>query len=77
MQKIVISGGTGFIGRAVVRALIARGDDVTVLTRDPERAARGAPSKVRFESWAPDGEAPPASVVGSTAVIHLAGHRRR
>jgi uncharacterized protein (TIGR01777 family) len=74
MQKIVISGGTGFIGRAVVRALYARGDDVTVLTRNPSRAAAGAPSQVRFESWTPDGEALPQAIAGSSAVIHLAGH---
>ncbi|HVW27718.1 MAG TPA: TIGR01777 family oxidoreductase [Polyangiaceae bacterium] len=74
MQKIVISGGTGFIGRAVVRALLARGDDVTVLTRDPERAAGNAPARARFESWASEGDAFPKSIVGSSAVIHLAGH---
>ncbi|HEX4338483.1 MAG TPA: TIGR01777 family oxidoreductase [Polyangiaceae bacterium] len=71
MQKIVISGGTGFIGRAVVAALHARGDDVTVLSRDPSRARVTAASQVRFEAW--DGHRSPASVDGSDAVIHLAG----
>jgi nucleoside-diphosphate-sugar epimerase len=30
-RKIVITGGAGFIGSALARALVARGDDVSVL----------------------------------------------
>ena len=75
MQKIVISGGTGFIGRAVVRALVARGDEVTVLTRDRSRATGAGPTGVRFEEWAPDTDALPQSISSATAVVHLAGHQ--
>ena len=39
-MRIVLTGGTGLIGRAVVAALQARGDDVVVVTREPV-AARG------------------------------------
>lgn len=35
----LISGGTGFIGSAVVEGLLAGGHRVTVLSRDPRRAA--------------------------------------
>ncbi len=37
-MKVVVTGATGFIGSALVRALLARGDAVTVLSRDGERA---------------------------------------
>ncbi|WP_035054438.1 TIGR01777 family oxidoreductase [Andreprevotia chitinilytica] len=38
-QRILVTGGTGFIGEALVNQLLADGHDVTVLTRDPLTAA--------------------------------------
>ena len=38
-DKIVITGGAGFIGSAVCRQLRARGNDVVAIVRDPDRAA--------------------------------------
>lgn len=35
---ILVAGGTGFVGRAVVRELIERGEQIAVLTRDAARA---------------------------------------
>ncbi|MEM6663271.1 MAG: TIGR01777 family oxidoreductase [Pseudomonadota bacterium] len=37
-QRVLITGGTGFIGTRLVTALVAGGHDVTVLTRDPDGA---------------------------------------
>jgi len=45
---ILVAGGTGFVGGAVVRELRGRGLDVAVLTRDAKRAAR------RFEGLGVD-----------------------
>ena len=38
-MKILVTGGTGFVGTAIVHALRARAVDVRVLARRPERAA--------------------------------------
>jgi nucleoside-diphosphate-sugar epimerase len=41
VQRVLVTGGTGFIGRHLVAALRARGDAVTVVgRRDPAAAAR-------------------------------------
>jgi uncharacterized protein (TIGR01777 family) len=68
-MKIVIAGGTGFVGEPLVRQLIARGDDVAVLSRDPARVKAG-----RGVAW--DGRSAgawTAEVDAADAVINLAG----
>ena len=38
-MKIVVAGGTGFVGRHIVRALLDAGNSVTVLGRNPNKVA--------------------------------------
>lgn len=59
-----MTGGTGTLGRAVVRALTARGDDVRVLSRS------GAPGTLRGDLAT--GEGVEAALEGVGAVLHLA-----
>ncbi|WP_306215988.1 epimerase [Actinoplanes sp. RD1] len=69
-MRIVIPGGTGQVGTVLRRALAARGDEVTVLSRRPERLEPG----VRHVVW--DGRttgAWAAELDGADAVINLAG----
>ncbi|HYC81726.1 MAG TPA: NAD-dependent epimerase/dehydratase family protein, partial [Solirubrobacterales bacterium] len=40
-MKVLVTGASGMIGRALSDALFARGDEVVGLSRDPGRA-RGA-----------------------------------
>jgi uncharacterized protein (TIGR01777 family) len=39
-MKILVTGGTGFIGRALVKTLVGEGHQVTVLSRSPENVER-------------------------------------
>jgi uncharacterized protein len=71
--RVAVTGATGLIGTRVVRALQARGDEVTVLSRDALRA-REALGDVDAHAWTPlDGPAPTAALSGRDGVIHLAG----
>src|SRR6266853_1746805 len=46
-MKVLVLGGTGFIGRHTILALLARGHEVVVGTRYPARAFRKLPSAAR------------------------------
>ena len=82
-MKVAVTGATGTIGRALVAELAARGDEVTALSRDPERAARAlgaaaggdAAGSVETAGWAdPKAEPPPLDALrGRDGVIHLLG----
>jgi uncharacterized protein (TIGR01777 family) len=41
-RKIIIAGGSGFLGTALARTFVARGDEVFVLTRSPHSRTDGA-----------------------------------
>ena len=53
---MLITGGSGFIGQKLAHELLARGDQVTVLTRDPRKARAHLPAAVRCAAWDPDKE---------------------
>ena len=40
-MKIVVAGGSGFLGEPIVKRLVTRGDDVVVLTRNPSHVRAG------------------------------------
>ena len=74
-MRIVVSGATGMIGRAVVSALLARGEEVVALSRDAGRARRALGDEVEPHAWPrPTDEPPPeAALAGADAVVHLLG----
>jgi uncharacterized protein (TIGR01777 family) len=72
-RTVTLTGATGLIGSRVVAALRSRGAEVTVLSRDPERARRRL-GDVRALAWDPIAQPAPAPALeGADAVIHLAG----
>jgi uncharacterized protein (TIGR01777 family) len=68
-MRILITGGTGLIGRHLCMALLAEGHQLTVLSRHPETVAVKCGASVRamaaLEEWRPDRT--------FDAVINLAG----
>lgn len=49
-MKALITGGSGFVGRALCAHLAGRGHVLTVLSRNPAKAARVLPASVRIVS---------------------------
>src|SRR5919201_3938756 len=72
-MRVTVTGASGLIGSRLVAALRDRGDDVAVLSRDPERA-RAALGDVEAAAWRPQEEpAAAAALAGRDGVVHLAG----
>jgi uncharacterized protein (TIGR01777 family) len=71
-MRITITGATGLIGRRLVGELRRRGDEVTALSRDPDKAKQALGTEAH--AWDPlAGPAPAAALEGRDAVVHLAG----
>lgn len=74
-MRVLITGGSGLIGRAICEALVGRGDQVIGLSRDPEAAGRAQPM-VSWSGWEPMLERPAAETFdGVDAVINLLGEK--
>lgn len=71
MARILVAGGSGFIGRALVAALLARGDRVTVLTR----GQAGVHDGVHRQHWDPSVTAAAVFTEVYDAVFNLSGEQ--
>jgi uncharacterized protein (TIGR01777 family) len=72
-MRVLITGGTGLVGKALAVNLVGIGHDVIVLSRDPEKSI-GLPNEVRIEHWnahTADGWSSLAN--GAGAIVNLAG----
>jgi uncharacterized protein (TIGR01777 family) len=73
MKKIVITGGTGLIGRALIKELLADGHEITILSRSPGKYKAQFPASVHFLAWDAENVAGWAGAVdGADVVINLA-----
>ncbi len=71
-MRVIITGGTGLIGRALAADLAAAGHEVVVLSRTPQSA--GALAGVRVERWdAATAAGWGALADGAGAIVNLAG----
>jgi uncharacterized protein len=72
-MRVLVTGASGLIGSALCDALLARGDEVVGLTRDPDRARPKNPT-IRWHAWRPTTERPPAAALeGIDGVVNLVG----
>jgi uncharacterized protein (TIGR01777 family) len=72
-MHILITGGTGLIGRALSAALVAEGHVVTVLSRNPDKV-KDIPAGVKLAAW--DGQSAQGwgeLADGADAIVNLAG----
>jgi uncharacterized protein (TIGR01777 family) len=78
-MKVIIAGGSGLLGTALVAALSDERDEIVVLTRRagtaPATGARSRPAGVKDVQWTPDGgtAAWTSALEGADAVVNLAG----
>jgi uncharacterized protein len=73
-MNIVVTGGTGFIGRALCTTLSRCGHTVVILTRNAEAAYRLSGTHVTVIEWnGRDGGTWEQSLEGADAVVNLAG----
>lgn len=75
MAKVILAGGSGFLGHALARALTSAGWEVVVLTRDTDRVspADDLPS-LRAVMWNGEtGGAWATELEGAAAIVNLAG----
>jgi uncharacterized protein (TIGR01777 family) len=74
-MRIVIAGGSGFLGRRLSSALLEAGDEVTVLSRASHETSETLEAGVRVRRWDPSrvDDDLVAAVRGADAVVNLAG----
>ncbi|MEW5774691.1 MAG: TIGR01777 family oxidoreductase [Thermodesulfobacteriota bacterium] len=76
-MRVIVTGGTGFIGRALASLLLARGHEVAAPSRNPAKAARLLGGRVLVPEWDGSDPAPLAELLdtapGPSALVNLAG----
>ncbi|MDO8210968.1 TIGR01777 family oxidoreductase [Conexibacter sp. CPCC 206217] len=73
-MRVTVTGATGLIGTKLVAALSGRGDQVTVLSRNPGAAREKLGHDIEAVAWDPSaGPAPVEAMSGRDGVVHLAG----
>lgn len=72
-MKVAVTGGSGFLGRALVQGLLERGHTVHVLVRNVEQTLPRLPAGVTGAAFQAGTPLPPEALAGAEGVVHLAG----
>lgn len=74
-SRVAVTGGSGFVGRHLVGALVGLGKSVTVIDLVPPRSQGELPFGVRFkQADLRDSEESARAIEGAEVVFHLAGN---
>ena len=74
MKKILITGATGLIGSAIFKELKTKGDELTILTRNPENAKIILPQADFYAKWDYSNIDSLCNIIeGKNVIINLAG----
>lgn len=68
-MKIVIAGGTGFVGKALTKLLQEQGHELFVLSRSNSKYENG----IHYVQWLQDGARPEKELDNIDAFVNLAG----
>lgn len=68
-MKIVIAGGSGFIGKKLTDLLLAEGHTVVILTREEKKSS----GEIEYVRWLSEGDSPEKGIGYADAFINLAG----
>jgi uncharacterized protein (TIGR01777 family) len=72
-MRVLVTGASGMIGSTACDALMARGDEVVGLSRDPQKAS-ATNRRVHWHRWDPAAEQPPAEAFDEVeGVLNLIG----
>ena len=71
-MRVVIAGGSGFLGNALTSSLVKAGHTVAILSRDPTKQDT---ENIQYRLWNPDGESGDwaNALEDAGAVVNLAG----
>src|SRR4051794_33896456 len=67
IMKIVIAGGSGFIGQKLTNLLLAEGHTIVILTRKEKKSS----AKVQYVKWLSEGASPENEIKNVDAFINL------
>ncbi len=73
-MKVIITGGTGLIGKGLTQSLLKDGHEVVILTRDASKPVKGLSQAARLVQWdATSGEGWYEEADGADVIVNLAG----
>lgn len=68
-MRIVIAGGSGFVGQKLTELLLEEGHEVVILTRSEKKSSRN----ISYVKWLEEGSNPENDIVSADVFINLAG----